>query len=624
MSFFENNFVITISAAVLASFGLSVFFTRMAITVLPRWGMMDIPRGRHQHERAVPRGGGIAVVLALTAGYALYSMLGEYDLGFVRQFFPPLLIISLLGMWDDRCELKSWVKLAVQILAALYLYFTGASIDYLFRIPLPEYISLPLTVFWVVGLINAFNLIDGMDGVASGLALIAACAMSAWLLVSGGNMVNIVPLFIFAGAVLGFLLHNFPPAKIFLGDTGSMFIGLFFAYFSMMEATKKITLTTFLVLIMFIGIPVFDVFLAICRRVFRKYVLKKPDIGIMTGDHDHLHHRIQLKFKDSRRAVWQIYFLALLLTFGGFVAAIFNDSLPVLSFVILLGVFFILFRYATIESYEVASVVLKAASIPRRNLFISLLHPAFDTLCMLTAFLLSQSLIMNTGFFSVPNVWLLLCCVSPYPVILGISGIYRTCWLRAGIVRFYRFFWLILLSSLASFVLAISCFLYQYGHQTAPLYQFQVLFMVFVLLGLNMIFIERFMLHYMESFSYRNLAASMQHTEEAKVPRTLVYGGGLGCRLFLQAHFSCSSRKIEHYICGIMDDNTALSGSNVYGLKVLGTLAELSHIGKEHDLEAIVVTLSNLAPEKRDVLNKFGQENNIRILFFQCTLSDMK
>ncbi len=628
MSFFEDNFVITLLTSVLAGFGLSAFFTGLAVTVLPKWGMMDIPRGRHQHERAVPRGGGIAIVLALAAGYGLYCFLqggvSGYDLKFIFQFCPPLLVIVALGLWDDRCELKSRVKLAVQIIAALYLYFAGASINYFFRIPLPEYISLPLTVFWVVGMINAFNLIDGMDGVASGLAVIAACSMSAWLLISVGDTESIVPLLIFAGAALGFIRYNFPPAKIFLGDTGSMFIGLFFAYFSMMEATKKITLTTFLVLIMFIGIPVFDVFLAICRRVFRKYVLKKPDIGIMTGDHDHLHHRIQFKSKDSRKAVWQIYFLALMLTFGGFAATIFHDSLPVLSAVILLGVFFILFRYATIESYEVASVVQDAASIPRKNPFISLLHPAFDTLCMLAAFLLAQCLIMHTGFFSVPDWWLLLCCVAPYPLILGISGIYRTYWLRAGIVRFYRFFWLLLLASLIAFALAVCCFLYLNGYQAAPLYRFQVLFMVYVLLGLNMIFIERFMLHYMESFSYRNLAASMQISGGVRMPQTLVYGGGLNCRLFLLSHFSCSSRKTEHAVCGIIDDNPALNGSNVYGLEVLGTLNDLPAISKEHELEEIVVTLNNPAPEKLDFLKKFGQGNNIRVLFFQCTLSDMK
>lgn len=622
MDFLIKSFPIPAIIAMLSGFMLSLLFTRMALYLLPRSGMLDIPRGRHQHEHPVPRGGGIAIILSVTVSVGVYFALKNdglscYDQKLLYHCLPPFLLIGVLGILDDRFELKGYIKLVFQITAALYLYFSGASIDYLFGFALPEYLALPLTICWVVGLVNAFNLIDGVDGVASGLAVISAAAMIAWLLISGGEMTRIVLLGVFLCSSLGFLVYNFPPAKIFLGDTGSMFIGLFFAYFSMMEMTKKMTLTTFFVPILFMGIPIFDVCLAIVRRAFRKYILKQPDIGIMNGDHDHLHHRIQAQMKDTRKTALQIYLLALLLTCGGFTAAFFDDSLPFLSLVILIGIFFVLIRYATIESYEFASLLFQGSQVPRGKFLSGLLHPLLDTLFMSLSFFLSRSLVLRTGFLTFPNAGLFLCCVLPYPLILGISGIYRTYWLRVGIARYYRFFWLLLSASLAAFILSICCLLYQ--GIGGSLYQFQEFFIVYVLIGLNMIFIERFFMHYIESYSFRNLAASIRETSDS-VPKTLIYGGGLGCRLFLISQFSCSTQETERSIVGIIDDNPALKGLNIYGLKVIGSLEDLYSDPALCRVEEIIVTLQKTTKEQKRMLNAISSVNNVRIFFFHCLL----
>ena len=178
----------------LASCALSLLFTRICITMLPLLGLVDIPRGRHQHERIVPRGGGIGFILAFAISFFCYlvltGFLGTGKLAAFRQELllelgVPLLVITVLGVLDDKFELSSRLKLVVQLGIAVYLFFSGAGFRSILGFPLPIYISLPITVFWVVGITNAFNLIDGMDGVAAGLASISAFALAVWFLISG-------------------------------------------------------------------------------------------------------------------------------------------------------------------------------------------------------------------------------------------------------------------------------------------------------------------------------------------------------------------------------------------------------------------------------------------------------
>jgi len=283
---------------------LSLILTRICIAVLPYFGMVDIPHGRHQHRQPVPRGGGIAIILSfICVMSAVVYFMGDLasvlsKANFVLQLAPPVLLVGILGVLDDKFELGSVTKLIFQIVIAIYFFFTGAGITSIMGYSLPLWIGVPLTVVWLVVIINAFNLIDGMDGLAAGLAAISSFSMGIWCIISNRPILTTICMLVFCGSCLGFLKYNFSPARIFMGDTGSLFLGLIFAYFSMAESARCITLTGLLVPVLAMGIPIFDVFLAIVRRMYRKYIMKEPGVGIMTGDHDHLHHRLQKSGKD--------------------------------------------------------------------------------------------------------------------------------------------------------------------------------------------------------------------------------------------------------------------------------------------------------------------------------------
>ena len=223
-----------LTLCVAAAFGLTVFLTYLLIKILPRLGLIDEPRGRHLHKQATPSGGGLAIVLAFFAAVQLYYLglaeLLDYRLpAHWGKTVWPLFFIAVIGFIDDRWELKSYVKLIAQIITAVWAWALGLGITGMMSYPFPGWLSLIATVVWFVALVNAFNLIDGLDGLAAGLAVIAALSLAVFFYFLG-NLPYAQLLLIFAGCCCGFLVFNFHPAKIFMGDCGSMFIGTFFCH----------------------------------------------------------------------------------------------------------------------------------------------------------------------------------------------------------------------------------------------------------------------------------------------------------------------------------------------------------------------------------------------------------
>lgn len=617
----------------LASTALSLLLTRGLITVLPLFGLVDIPRGRHQHEKVVPRGGGLAFIITFALITALYFMLtGGLDVEggsvilrkkLLFQLGIPLFAITVLGVFDDRFELSSKLKLFVQLLIAVFFYFSGAGFVTLLGFSLPVYIALPLTVVWVIGITNAFNLIDGMDGVAAGLASISAFSLAIWFFISGASPDNLMFMIIFCGALLGFLKYNFSPAKIFMGDTGSLFIGTFFAYFSMMESVKTVTFTSLLVPVLAMGVPIFDVFLAICRRLSRKYIHKEPGVGVMTGDHDHIHHRIQDETKDQKKTAYTMYILAFLMAGGAMCAVFVGDRMRFLSFAILLTVLFFVVRFATIEFYDAATIFSRGIKIPYKKYLFTAIHPLMDVFLLFTAYMLIAHLFKNEEDFAPWTVKQILCYLAPYPVVLGLSGVYRTYWLRSGIGQFFKLF---LMYALAS-VIVLGTVLYVaagkelgFGREFILLRQFYGLY---VLLGGVFIFVERFFLHYLASAGVKMLGARVEG-RNAEIKNTILYGGGLYCRLFLIAQYSANGQRAERKVVGVIDDDPSLRGLNVYGLDVLGNSDELPTIRKKLAFDEIVIALKAVTEENRKKLYDFGKANDIKVQEFRLELDELE
>ncbi len=283
------------------AFGLALLLTPFMKRLAAAVGAVDHPNARKIHRKATPLLGGAAVFAAFWATAAVVVLIAGGGEQLWGLFWGSSLIL-LLGLYDDIKGLGYKVKFAGQFAAAFILLFYNIKIEFI-TLPFQDIVFLgafmvPLTLVWIVGITNAVNLIDGVDGLATGVSAIAAVVMFA--LTWGEFPLVPVLALVLAGAALGFLPHNFPPARIFLGDTGSLFLGFMLAGFSIMGVAKQATFTTLIIPVLIFGLPITDTFYAIWRRIRSR----RP---IFQADKAHIHHRLLDLGFSTRQTVMFLY-----------------------------------------------------------------------------------------------------------------------------------------------------------------------------------------------------------------------------------------------------------------------------------------------------------------------------
>ena len=257
-----------------------------------RVGLVDLPSSRRTRARPVPTTGGIVIFLTTAASLVFALRFYSYVAPNVAFRFAALLVggtvIVVLGIIDDRVNLKPRVKLIVQVAVAVAMVASGIAFEriYLFFGPALElgWLSYPITVFWIVGFMNAFNLIDGLDGLAGGIAVIAASALFLVGLMNDNPLLYMMVAGIF-GSGVGFLLHNFREGNVYLGDAGSMALGFFLAGGAVIGGRSDLASNAVLVVGACMIVPAFDVVTTIIRR-------SRSHGGVMTPDQSHVHHRL--------------------------------------------------------------------------------------------------------------------------------------------------------------------------------------------------------------------------------------------------------------------------------------------------------------------------------------------
>jgi len=279
-----------------------------------RIGAVDTPNYRKVHARIMPRLGGLAIFGAFLIGYfilrpedptAPFIILGA-------------LMIIITGVLDDMFEITAKAKLLGQLIAAGIVIYGGLDIEFI-KLPFGGvldfgYLNIPLTIIWIVGITNAINLIDGLDGLAAGVSTIALITIAGMALMMGNAFVFAMAS-ILAVSALGFLFYNFHPAKIFMGDTGALFLGFMIAVLALM-GFKNITVISLVIPIIMLGVPISDTFFAIVRR----YRMKQP---LSAADKSHLHHCLLNVGFTHRQTVLIIYALAAMF---GLAALIFSQA----------------------------------------------------------------------------------------------------------------------------------------------------------------------------------------------------------------------------------------------------------------------------------------------------------
>lgn len=337
----------TYFATFFIAFLVSLVLSRLVRDLGHRFNLTDASWGRKIHKGAIPRLGGLAVAPAfLLPVYAL--LLWDNSLSEIWKeqtlYALALLVGSLgsvaLGLWDDLGHVRARYKLLGQIAIAVTVYFLGIQI-HVVKLPFIGNLemgvfALPVTVFWILGFMNAINLIDGVDGLCSGVVFIGSATIF-FVAMSGGAVMVMLFAAALAGAVLGFLRYNFNPATIFLGDSGSYFLGFVLAAASIMGAQKANVAVAIMAPLLAMGLPIMDTLSAITRRTLSGRPIFAPDRG-------HIHHRLLDKGYSTRRVVLTLYGLTTLLAFGGLIMVVGQKWEAGMALALAILVIFYLFR----------------------------------------------------------------------------------------------------------------------------------------------------------------------------------------------------------------------------------------------------------------------------------------
>lgn len=326
MKFLVNGYNVFI--IILTTFLTSLILTHLMIKISKNMNIMDIPNERSVHKKPTPLLGGIAIFLSFLFGFILFGNQNPLMISILIASF----LILLLGIFDDIKPIKARYKFVIHILVALIVVFYGGlkltHVD-IFGLSLNfKWMSPYITILIIVGIINAVNLIDGLDGLCAGISSIYFLTIGVIaLILNKFNGLDIILSFIMLGATLGFLVFNYPPAKIFMGDTGSTFLGLMISVI-MLLGFKTVTLTSLLIPLVLLILPITDTLFAIIRRA-----LNKKPIG--QADKEHIHHQL-LKHLSTRKTILVIYVVDLIFSVVSIFYAIGKKKEMIIFYILLM------------------------------------------------------------------------------------------------------------------------------------------------------------------------------------------------------------------------------------------------------------------------------------------------
>ena len=294
-----------IAIAFLLAFITAYVVTPYTIRLSKRIGALDVPKdSRKIHTNSTPRLGGLAVIAGFTVSiiYLVTIMTIERRLTLVNDdnhhiqllgFFIGIIVLSIFCFMDDKKGIPPIVKLLGQVSAAVCVALSGVRIDQIFATSIggiitSEFLSFMVTIIWIVGITNAINLIDGLDGLSSGIGVISCLSLLIIFALNDSPLIAIILVTALAGALLGFMPFNFSPAKTFIGDTGSNFLGYSLAVISILGIAKTYTAVVVVAPLIVFALPLLDTGFAIIRRIIKTKSFK----GVLKGDRGHFHHKI--------------------------------------------------------------------------------------------------------------------------------------------------------------------------------------------------------------------------------------------------------------------------------------------------------------------------------------------
>ena len=597
MPFSSLNFLAVAAAAILA-----LVLTPLVRLLARRIGMVAKPKTDRWHKKPTAMLGGVAIWLSVVIIYFAFVLRTPYGLVIIGAST----FLFLVGLVDDFLHTKPYQKLIGQVMGSAFVIYYGLSL------PWTSYsaLNVAITIFWLIGVTNALNLLDNMDGLATGIAVIASGFLALSFL-STGHLTEALTMMTFAGALLGFLVYNSNPASIFMGDSGSMFIGFFLASAALVNVSggrSRSLLPVLAVPILVLFIPIFDTtFVTILRKVSGR--------AASHGGRDHTSHRLVALGMSERHAVWMLYGFAAL---SGVLALLVQQvkldvSLAAIAgFTVLLTLIGVYLAGVKVYDETEEMLALRDNSPYAFLVDLSYKRRIFEVLLDVILILLSYwcAYAVKFGALSGSAAWRLFLRTLPVLVFVKMAaflvmGVYRGIWRYTSLDDLIVFAKAVVLSSVLSVLAVLFAFRFEGFSRT-----------IFIIDGLLM-----FMFLAGSRMAFRLFRQVLPAPGAGDGRRVLIYGAGDGGELLLRE--LQNNRALKYAPVGFVDDDPAKYGKVIHGLKVYGGNGDLSAICRQYEIDEVLISSSRMPDDRLQEILGFCRERAIAVKRMRITIEDL-
>lgn len=597
MPFSSLNFLAVAAAAILA-----LVLTPLVRLLARRIGMVAKPKTDRWHKKPTAMLGGVAIWLSVVISYFAFVPRTPYGLVIIGAST----FLFLVGLVDDFLHTKPYQKLIGQVMGSAFVIYYGLSL------PWTSYsaLNVAITIFWLIGVTNALNLLDNMDGLATGIAVIASGFLALSFL-STGHLTEALTMMTFAGALLGFLVYNSNPASIFMGDSGSMFIGFFLASAALVNVSggrSRSLLPVLAVPILVLFIPIFDTtFVTILRKVSGR--------AASHGGRDHTSHRLVALGMSERHAVWMLYGFAAL---SGVLALLVQQvkldvSLAAIAgFTVLLTLIGVYLAGVKVYDETEEMLALRDNSPYAFLVDLSYKRRIFEVLLDVILILLSYwcAYAVKFGALSGSAAWRLFLRTLPVLVFVKMAaflvmGVYRGIWRYTSLDDLIVFAKAVVLSSVLSVLAVLFAFRFEGFSRT-----------IFIIDGLLM-----FMFLAGSRMAFRLFRQVLPAPGAGDGRRVLIYGAGDGGELLLRE--LQNNRALKYAPVGFVDDDPAKYGKVIHGLKVYGGNGDLSAICRQYEIDEVLISSSRMPDDRLQEILGFCRERAIAVKRMRITIEDL-
>jgi len=584
------------------SFALALALTPLVRLLARRLGFVAKPKTDRWHKKPTAMMGGVAIWLAVVTTYLLLAphTPQTWVIVSVSTF------LFLVGLLDDLLHIKPYQKLIGQIIGAAAIVNYGLTLPWTRSVP----VNIVITIFWLIGITNAVNLLDNMDGLATGIAAIASGFLTLNFIASN-QPIEAMIMAVFAAALLGFLVYNSNPASIFMGDSGSMFIGFFLASSALINlpgGRTRSLLPVLAVPILVLFIPIFDTtFVTILRKLSGRAASK--------GGRDHTSHRLVALGLSERRAVWLLYSLA---AFSGFLAVsvrtLRTDVSLALLFVFTIGLTLLGVYLAGVKAYDEEADVLAAREKPlfaflidfsyKRRIFEVLLDVGLIILAYWSAYAIKFEA------FSGSPAWQLFLRTLPILVVVRLAaflffGVYRGIWRYTSIDDFVAFAKAVAAGSIVSMLIIL--FKFRFEGFSRAVFLIDALMMLMLMAGSRM--------------AFRVFRQMLPSGGKENSRRALIYGAGDAGELLLRELLN--NRDLRCAPVGFMDDDPNKRGKVIHGFPVFGGNGLLKQILTQHNIEQVLISSPRISEERIDEILRECEAHNIELKRMAITIENI-